>query len=384
MYSPNNEPLHLSSLRANLPQIAQAQEKLFFEAGHFFETLAKDIESARVSICVEMYIWSNDEVGKRFWNLLEAAARRGVRVRIVMDGVGSWFWLHAHQAQLDRGLAELRIYRPVRWPALGKGGFHRFVARMNQRNHKKVILIDDEVAFTGSMNFTHRSLLWKECGLRVTGPSVPLLKSLFDDIWARAGENGDRHAVIANRQLSSRLLASHSVRSNQFYQLRNRHMHDLKRRIQNAGQRVWLVTPYFVPNLGLFLALLKAAKRGVDVRLILPRKSDVWFTRWVAHLHYRFMLKAGIKVYEYLPRILHAKISLVDGWAFVGSSNMNRRSAYLDLELDIVLKARRSVELLEEEFKRDLRDSEKVQRHDTLQSWRSTLAKIFYLWRGWL
>src|SRR5690242_11138072 len=107
MYSQNSEPLKIAAPRTAAPHRALmvVKEQLFFEAEDFLASLAKDIEAARISICVEMYIWSNDEVGTRFWSLLEAAARRGVNVRLVVDGVGSWFWIRAHQSSFAAGSA---------------------------------------------------------------------------------------------------------------------------------------------------------------------------------------------------------------------------------------------------------------------------------------
>ncbi len=310
-------------------------ERLFFKGSEFYEALEFDLNLAYFTIDIEMYIWSNDEIGNRFFVLLEAAAARGVQVRVVLDGVGSWFWLRANQEKIINTPVNLRVFCPLRWNLLRKipDGLSRCFSKLNRRNHKKVIIIDETVAYTGSMNITRSSLYWKECGLRLGGNAVPLLLALFEDVWSQAGDT-PRRDYTRGYWLQQLLLKSEVIRSNQFYQLRRERLRDLKFRIKHAQRRTWMMTPYFVPPFGLFLSLLKAARRGVDVCLILPRKSDISCLRWIARLYYRYLLRAGVKVYEYLPEVLHAKISLIDNWGFVGSSNLNRRSSFLDLELD--------------------------------------------------
>jgi len=383
-----SEGMHLPAL----PQVAPPQaspssdagEKIFFTSREFFASLEREIDRARQSISVEMYIWSNDETGNHFFDLLERAAARGVRVRLVLDGVGSWFWIRANQARIKATAIEVKIYHPLRWNfrrAIPEG-IPRFFARMNRRNHKKVILIDGKTAFTGSLNITRSSLEWKECGLRLTGEAVPLLAALFENVWLLSGEE-PRQESFSTSRLQRQLKNSRVIRSNQFYSLRTQHQRDLKRRILGARHRVWLMTPYFVPTFGVLSSLLKAARNGVDVRLILPRKSDVTFLRWIARLYYRYLLRAGVKVFEYLPEVLHAKMSLVDDWGFIGSSNLNRRSSYLDLELDIVLSSGASLRELERELTIDMSRSEEIVKYVPLGYWRNLLAKTLYVWRSW-
>lgn len=357
-------------------------EQIFFSARDFYSSLERDIRAAQESICMEMYIWSNDEIGRHFFGLLDEAARRGVKVRLLLDGVGSYFWIRAQGPLMRESAVATRIWRPVEFRKIGSGGISQAFGRLNRRNHKKVVIIDDRLAYTGSLNITRTALRWKECGLRIEGASVGLLHELFEDVWEKAATDSHRDP-LRGHQLQGTLLRSRLVRSNQSFVLRRAHIRSLRRRVKNARRRVWLMTPYFVPTFGFFLALLQAARRGVDVRIVLPRKSDVWFLRWVARLYYRYMLKAGVRVYEWLPEILHAKASLIDDWAAIGSSNLNRRSAYLDLELDVVI-SKDSARELEGEFMRTFAASEKILRYEPLDRWRNFLAKLFYLGRKWL
>lgn len=370
---------------APLPQTVRGTEpaeSLLFGAAEFYDSLERDIRAARSTICIEMYIWSNDRVGHRFFSLLEEAARRGVRVRLLLDGVGSYFWLRAQTERMRASPVETRIWRPVELRRVGVTGFSQLFSRLNRRNHKKVVVIDETVAYAGSTNVTGSCLTWKEANVRLRGMSVGLLLELFEDAWDRAAPEQSRDLARALR-LQGALLRARAVRSNQSYLLRHRHLRALRRSIKNARHRVWLMTPYFVPTLGLFLAMLQAARRGVDVRIVLPRKNDVWFLRWVARLYYRYMLRAGVGIYEWLPSVLHAKCTLVDGWGTVGSSNLNRRSAYLDLELDLVLAAA-TVPSLEREFLRTFAASERILRYQPLDLWRGFLTRLIYLGRRWL
>lgn len=365
-----------SDPRGSVPLGPPPAETLLFSAEEFYGALERDLRTSRESICIEMYIWSNDGVGHRFFRLLEEAAARGVRVRLLLDGVGSYFWVRAQAERMRASKVEARIWRPVQLLSMGDFG------HLNRRNHKKVVVIDEKVAYTGSANVTGSCLSWKEATVRLEGPSVGLLLELFEDAWERALPGQGRDLTRALR-LQGALLRSRVVRSNQSFVLRRRHLRALRRRIKAAKHRVWLMTPYFVPTLGLFLAMLQAARRGVDVRIVLPRKSDVWFLRWVARLYYRYMLKAGVRVYEWLPSVLHAKCTLVDGWGTVGSSNLNRRSAYLDLELDMVL-GPASVPSLEQEFLRTFSASERIERYQPLDLLRGFLTRLIYLGRRWL
>jgi cardiolipin synthase len=132
--------------------------------------------------------------------------------------------------------------------------------------------------------------------------------------------------------------------------------------IRNARQRIWIASAYFVPNGQLLRALMSAAKRGVDVRILLPRISDVRFMPWVSRVFYESLIKYGVEVYEYSPRVLHAKMMLVDETAWIGSSNLNHRSLLHDTELDVVLKSAHIIDKLENCFRADFRLSRRIDR----------------------
>jgi cardiolipin synthase len=144
--------------------------------------------------------------------------------------------------------------------------------------------------------------------------------------------------------------------------MRRRSFRDFISRVQSAQNRIWITNAYLAPSTPLLRALAKAAQRGVDVKILVPRKSDVFFMPWVTAAHYPKLLKSGIQVFEYIPSFLHAKVALIDDWAIVGSSNLNRRSLIHDHEVDVVVSKPSSIQNLEERFMKDLTQSEQIQK----------------------
>jgi cardiolipin synthase A/B len=176
------------------------------------------------------------------------------------------------------------------------------------------------------------------------------------------------------------------VRLNNKLALRRKNYRDLLARIAAARERIWITNAYFVPRGGLLRALGAAAKAGVDVRILVPAKSDIIFMPWVAAAFYYGLLKSGVRVFEYQPAVLHAKTMLIDDWMTVGSSNLNSRSMFHDLEADVVLSTCESLRALEAAFERDLGQSKEVILADwlkrpILQRW---LGRIALRAKRWL
>jgi cardiolipin synthase len=148
--------------------------------------------------------------------------------------------------------------------------------------------------------------------------------------------------------------------------MRRRSLREFLIRLETAKRRIWLTTPYLAPTAAVLRSLGVAARNGADVRILVPRKSDVFFMPWIANAFYSPLLADGVRIYEYLPRFLHAKSVIVDDWAVVGTSNMNRRSLIHDLEVDVVLQHPNSLQDLSQEFLVDLRCSEEIKKPASL------------------
>lgn len=320
-------------------------EKLFFSSKEFFNQLLIDIEQAQESIIVETYIFQLDKFGTRFFSALSDAAKRGLRVQLLVDGVGSWGWSNWNIAELSASGVETRIYHPIPWP-LSKfypseatklqGYFHHW-ANVNQRNHKKVYLVDKKIAYVGSMNIHDDALVWRETGIRIVGEQVLLLLEAFEQVWQESFYPGKRkRGWFSTRKVQ--IPSSHDlVLLNPGVKHRRKLKRIQSKRLKQADKRIWMVTPYFVPTVGLIKALSSAALNKLDVRILLPLQVDHKFMNWVMNKALYTLIQAGVRVYRYQEGMMHQKVLLIDDWVQTGSSNVNRRSYNLDLEVDIVL-----------------------------------------------
>ncbi len=358
------------------------KERVYFDTNEYFSAIVRQIDAATTSIDMEMYIFERGKLGETLLAALARATKRGLSVRLIIDGLGSPNWQLNDLQEFATHNIFVRVYHPVprpfskfflrAWPkpALAL----RLLLNINRRNHKKLVVIDRACAFVGSMNVADAHREWRETSAFVQGKDIKDLQNCFEDTWRRA-YNPDlpRLKPLAKRKVMKSAWRG-LVRTNITRKLRKRHNSELLARILLAKHRVWLTSAYFVPNPKVLKHLIVSANKDVDVCLLLPRKSDVRMVRWVSMLFYVPLLRAGVSVYEYLPTILHAKTLLVDDWATVGTTNLNYRSLYHDLEVDVVLKKSHSVESLRNQFEHDLKNSAAIT-EDWLQN-RPVLTRI--------
>jgi cardiolipin synthase len=216
------------------------------------------------------------------------------------------------------------------------------------------------------------------------GTEIRFLQSAFERAWLTGSQK------IALRRIfkkTDRIITSdHLVRLND--SLRNRHFfyHDLLRRISQAKQRIWITSAYFVPDHRLINHLRFAAWAGVDVRILLTQKSDIFFMPWVASVFYPKLLQAGVKIYEFIPHFIHSKTMIIDDWAIVGSTNLNHRSLFHDLEVDLVLTHESTKASLQQEFLGKLSDTRVVtEETQPRRFWYQRLfVKFLLLFRQWM
>lgn len=354
-----------------------SREELFHDGDAYFDGMIAEIEAARATILLEVYTFENDALGRRLAEALIRAARRGLAVRVMVDGIGSPDWPAVFAPALVAAGAQARVFHPRPWnfrPALERILAQRqrllpaFHAQINRRNHRKVTIIDGRIAWLGSLNVTALTLrsvsgeaAWRECGLRLEGPEVRILTAAFRHTWsgidaawtrfARRDRRRDRIALFA---------AARHVRINTPRAMRRRHYADLLRRLRSARHRVWIETPYFVPPRRLLSVLRRTARRGVDLRIVLPREPDHLFMRWIRTSFCRRLLRDGARVFEYHPSVLHAKFMIIDEFALVGSSNLNHRSLLHDLEVDALLETPASLDNLAARFTDDIAHSDEA------------------------
>ncbi len=361
------------------PMKTWEQEEIFHSGDKFFDSLLRDLESAKTSIELETYIFSSDHLGRGIVKALNDAASRGVKVRMIVDGVGSgisgvWYLLNKIHEN-----AEARIFHPLPWALfLGPLGpttklalFMKWIMGANRRDHRKLCVIDGHTAYVSSMNISSEHLesdfgksAWRDTGVRVEGAAVRDLQGAFERAWSKAGRFlYRRHSLKSQGRTPRRFRRSGSgalVRLNDNWKRRRKAYQELVDRINRAQDRIYITNAYFIPHRSFIGALCAAAARGVDVRLLVPRRCDVFFVPWVRAAFYFVLLSSKVKIYEYLPRMLHAKTMIIDDWALVGSSNLNHRSLRHDLEADVVLTMEKSKLCLARQFAKDIKEAQEI------------------------
>jgi cardiolipin synthase len=367
----SNNPKPSSPLAQNSLH-AEATEELFNSASAYFDTIIKDIAQAKNRIDLEVYIFGMGMVGQKFRTALCQAAQRGVQVRVLVDGAGTPWWGRSFASEMEKSGVQTRVFHPFPWqlwnwsrskvkaPWLIKFIYLCFTA--NSRNHRKVVLIDHSTAYLGSINITLHHLRreeggqgWRDVAIRLKGTKpVAQLREAFEIAWS--------HQTIKERITHVfTMIKSHPlIRLNHNRHRRRVLYKQLLWQIQDAHQRIWITNAYFIPDSRFLKYLKHAASRGIDVRMLLPSKSDVSFMPWASAVFYDSLLKAGVRIFEYLPEVLHAKTLIVDDWMLVGSSNLNQRSLKHDLEADVNIKMAESKRFLENTFLQDLEQSQEL------------------------
>jgi cardiolipin synthase len=358
-----------------------SKEQLFFSGDEFFGAVLAGIEGAKKTVVLEAYIFAADALGSRVVAALAGAARRGLAVRVIVDGIGSPDWKQAYGELLSSAGVHWRIFNEppwAKWWGRGLGNSHRtqswgqLLRRLNTRDHRKLLVVDGRCAFLGGMNISEvhlesvaGSAAWRDVGVSLEGPGLDDLSLSFDLIWD--GIRGRARRFFAGIRTGAPLFVRDDVLINSLRKNRKRNYRRLLLRIEQCRDKLWITSAYFVPPGSLLRAFTAASNRGVDVRVLVAGKSDVFFMPWVAGAFYEALIKTGAKIFEYQPRILHAKTIQGDAWAIVGSSNMNHRSVMRDMEIDVVLGEASSIKALSAQFESDLSVSEKVTVQDLKQ-----------------
>ena len=301
--------------------------KFYLRSAEAWEAMLADCKEARKSIDIEQFIFEPDELGRRFFEVLKKKSKEGVKVRIICDAVGSYSFLNSHaERELKAEGVGIKFFNPIKpWRI---GNFSSWFLR----DHRKLLIVDREVGHAGGVGLEKRMENWRDTNVRMTGPVVSEMSSIFERMWLVSPERkffrfkpsfslGDGFSFLTN---------SPRFRGRYIY-------HDLLKNIRSAKRYLYITTPYFVPSIRVFSALIKAAKRGVDVRLLLPEASDVKTVDFAAGSYFILALNAGVKIYLYdNNRILHTKTAVSDGvWGTVGSANMDNQSLLLNFEGNI-------------------------------------------------
>ncbi len=331
------ELIRLSQATTGLPLASSREVRLLVDGAAKYQALLDDIAQAQHHIHLEYYIYEPDAAGAALRDALVERARAGVRVRLLLDAIGSAASRRFFAPLLEAG-GELAWFHPTR--------FGRFWKRpwANLRTHRKIVVIDGRIAYTGGMNIcddqdeSRRDDAYRDLHLRLTGDAVRMLQLVFAEDWAYATRRHDFLAEVARQtpQPDAGPIRTQVLTSGPDSDWETIHRAHVGA-IHAAKRRVWMTTPYFVPGEAAMMALTSAALAGLDVRLIVPRQSDSRLVTLAARSYFGPLLVAGVKVYEYGPRMLHSKTLLVDDEiAIIGSANFDHRSFRLNFEVSVL------------------------------------------------
>ena len=330
------------------------------------------IEAASASVRLETYIFADDRIGREFLTALLAACARGVRVQVLVDGVGSFELPERFWTPLREAGGEFRWFNPVA------------LRRWSYRDHRKILVCDNAVGFIGGINIAGEydgdgvERGWRDLGLRLTGPVVGELAEAFDELFAKAGAPHRRFQRLrkaANEIVGGRdwrLLFSGPGR--QRGQLRRSLGEDLA-----SARSVQILSAYFLPTWRLRQALTRVCRRGGRVQLILAGKSDVLLAKLASRRLYQKLLRAGVEIHEYLPQVLHTKLFIVDEVVYAGSANLDARS--LRINYEVLLRLANPVMAAEARaiFAGDLPHCRRI---DAVK-WKRSRSFLTRLWEKW-
>ena len=319
-----------------------------------FAAMLRVIDDARQEVLVESYILKDDHVGREVAKALIRARERGAAVRVLADAFGSYFTKDSFWAQLRSHGIEVRLFRPV-LRNLWKGP---------RRDHRKLLVGDRRAGFTGGMNIADdygsarhaKRGVWRDTQVEVHGPCAREMAHVFAQSWLVAGggdfaTGGDAEAPVPEERGGARCLVLDSRAGKG-----DGKPAALFAAILGAARRnVWITNSYFAPVASTAIALVRAAQRGVDVRLLLAGPTDVPVVRHAGHGFFAEMLQAGVKVYEYQAAVLHAKTLCADDTvSLIGSSNLDFRSFHVNRECDLVIIDEATGRRMAEVFREDV------------------------------
>ena len=346
-----------------------------------FKELFKAIEEAKSSIHLEYYIFENDRIGKRVLNLLEKKAAEGVEVRLIVDDLGSWGIKNRHIKKIKRRGIDIRQFMPVAFPYLS--------GKINYRNHRKIAVMDGRVGFTGGINIAERYLKgtkfgpWRDTHLRIEGDAVNMMQAIFATDWYFVGDKEllfeDKYYPKTKIRTRSPIQIASSGPDSDWASIMQAYFAAMNK----AKKSIYITTPYFMPNQSILTALKVASLSGVDVRIILPYKSDSKIVYWASRSYISELLDAGIKVYFFQKGFCHSKLIIIDGtFCSVGSANMDYRSFEDNFEVAAIMYDPRVAAELTEYFMQDIENSvlitdEMWESRSNLHAMYESLSRLF-------
>ncbi len=293
---------------------------------HLYEDMLAAIEGARSQVLFETYIWKGDETGERFKQALTAAADRGVEVYAIYDAF-------ANLVVDPRFKSFSGVLRVLKYP-IYNAGWRFFDIRRYGRDHRKVLVVDDDVAFVGGFNIgASYATEWRDTHCRITGPAVWDLKRSFADFWN--DHRGGRRPLLletTDAEWEPRIRLHRNLPRQWMFPIRSMYLEAINR----ATRNIWMTHAYFIPDQDFVDALVTAARRGVDVKILVPRTSNHVVADWISRGYFGQLLGAGVQIHRFEGAMVHAKTATIDGkWSTVGTANIDRLSMSGNYEINV-------------------------------------------------
>lgn len=333
--------------------------QIYFEDDQNFNAILEAVRNARDHIHLEYYIYQPDDTGKQLRDALIEKAREGVEVRLLLDYVGTFNWTKAFRRSFTEGGIDVASFLPA-VPLRG-----RF--RVNFRNHRKIAVIDGRIGFIGGQNIgdeyrgrREKFGPFRDTHMRIEGPAVQQLQEIFVHDWNfTRGEDLSSDAYFPAARSAGdqtvQIIASGPDRNPRILH------HLLLSAITCARESVAIITPYFVPDTTMIVALQSAAYRGLTVQVLIPSVTDHKVTLWAGRSYYQELADAGVEIYEYSKAILHSKVMIVDDvWAMLGSANMDQRSFRINFEVTALLYDQKPARDLRADFENLLKNATRI------------------------
>ena len=356
------------------PLVAGNRCRLLVDGDAMFPAMLEAIREARTTINLETYIFRSDATGTRFARAIEERARAGVRCRVLVDAWGSHTFSKSLESEMKKSGVHFERFRPILL-------FHR----LRTRTHRKLLIVDGKTAFVGGQGYDDRwagsadsPRHWHDVAVEVEGPAVARIQSVFAENWIEvhqrvpAGPDDYPELAPAGEDDVIVLRSSFGERS-------SRAALGLDVLLHAAQKEILIENAYFIPDATTTGFLCDAARRGVRVEIIVPGvRNNLGYVRPVSRSTYGPLLEAGVRIFEYRPTMMHAKVAEIDGlWSSVGSANIDSRSFYLNDEANVNVRSPHLAEEIREVFRRDLGRSDEV----TFDAWKSrSLGERFLEW----
>lgn len=349
--------------------------ELLVDGKNYFPQMLAALECARHSALLEFYLSASGTVASRFIEAMVAAARRGVMVKLLIDGFGGLKLNEADRMRLQQAGIEMLVYNPLHLAKL---------TRNFARDHRKLMVVDQQLAFIGGTGLSDHYWLaqqpgwpWHDVMARVEGPVVQDLLSLYNALWKRC--TGRSLPPGADTPAAGGAGVRVAIAQGMYQQeIKVSFLH----RVNRAQEKVWLTTAYFLPSFSVRMALRRAARRGVDVRLIIagPHTDQPWVFH-ASKRYYRRLLNAGVRIYEYQPRFLHAKMAVVDGWSSLGSCNLDHWNLRWNLEANIEVDDGAFIDQLLFQMQQDMQHSQEILPVEwARRPWHRKLREFVWAW----